>query len=356
MRSAGRLKLGYFPLPIEEARRLRRLLQADKLFSVLDPCAGTGEALHLLTEGLDCNRYGIELDADRAAAAAGSGISVVHGNVFDTQARVETFSLLYLNPPYDSEIGSLANQRMEFLFLEHTYRWLVVGGLLVFVVPERRLTHCEALLSAHFTDFRIYRLTDPESKRFDQVVLTAVRKPMRGNLYEANRAKLLRTIYNPSHLNLDDEQEPYRLPPTPPAGVAYRGLPHDEIEDLIDQSPAWRQVAPFLLPKEEMTTGRPITPLHAGHVGLLCTAGLLNGVFGSGAHRHIARWRSIKHVTVTKEEEDKATIVRKRERFSSELALVYEDGRTLLLTESPKEALKEEEEIDAERTSAVGAA
>jgi hypothetical protein len=32
------------------------------------------------------------------------------------------------------------------------------------------------------------------------------------------------------------------------------------------------------------------------HVGLLCTAGLLNGVFGEREDRHIARWRSVKHV------------------------------------------------------------
>jgi hypothetical protein len=43
-------------------------------------------------------------------------------------AGSESFSLLYLNPPYDSEIGSAGNSRMERLFLEHTYRWLVMDG------------------------------------------------------------------------------------------------------------------------------------------------------------------------------------------------------------------------------------
>jgi MoxR-like ATPase len=42
---------------------------------------------------------------------------------FDTLAKPESFSLLYLNPPYDSEIGSIGNSRMERLFLEHTFRW-----------------------------------------------------------------------------------------------------------------------------------------------------------------------------------------------------------------------------------------
>ena len=69
------------------------------------------------------------------------------------------------------------------------------------------------------------------------------------------------------------------------------------IEDLLPHSAAWRQAAQVLLPSEDMAIGRPITPLHGGHVGLLCTAGLLNGVFGQGEERHIARWRSVKHVT-----------------------------------------------------------
>jgi len=45
-------------------------------------------------------------------------------------------SLLYLNPPYDSEIGQVANSRMERLFLDHTYRWLAMDGVLVMVIPS----------------------------------------------------------------------------------------------------------------------------------------------------------------------------------------------------------------------------
>jgi len=58
------------------------------------------------------------------------GIETIQGNVFDAMARPESFSLLYLNPPYDFEIGSDANRRMEAVFLEHTYRWLAMEGVL----------------------------------------------------------------------------------------------------------------------------------------------------------------------------------------------------------------------------------
>ena len=146
---------------------------------------------------------------------------------------------------------------------------------------------------------------------------------------------------------------PYIVPPSGEASLGYRGLPYDLLEDLLPQSGAWRQTIPFLMPHEDVATGRPITPLHGGHVGLLCTAGLLNGVFGDGDERHIARWRSVKHVTTFVEDDGDTQIVHHRERWTNELRLVYVDGRTLKLTETPA---KPEGEADAERTSEARAA
>jgi len=107
------------------------------------------------------------------------------------------------------------------------------------------------------------------------------------------------------------------------------------------------------MPRDDITTGRPITPLHGGHVGLLCTAGLLNGVFGDGENRHIARWRSVKHVTTFVEQEGDAEVIHHRERWTNELRLVFADGRTLKLTETPP---KKEDDADGECTPAARAA
>ena len=132
MRNAGKIKLGYYPLPETEGSRLQRLLNFPaEGVSVLDPCVGTGAALNQLTEHAVASRYGVELDADRALTAKDAGIETIHGNIFDTHAKVESFSLLYLNPPYDFEVGSFGNKRMEFLFFQRTCRWLVLGGILV---------------------------------------------------------------------------------------------------------------------------------------------------------------------------------------------------------------------------------
>ncbi|HTF72645.1 MAG TPA: DUF6094 domain-containing protein [Edaphobacter sp.] len=155
MRNTARIKLGYYPLPPTEGDRLRSLLVFSPGTSVLDPCAGSGAALHQLTRGAEVEKFGVELDAERAAAAAASGIVTVHGNLFDTDSRVESFSFLYLNPPYDSEIGSMGNKRMEYLFLEHTFRWLVESGVLVMVVPQERLGPTIPLLAANFTELQV---------------------------------------------------------------------------------------------------------------------------------------------------------------------------------------------------------
>jgi hypothetical protein len=285
-------------------------------------------------------------DQQKSLPSVASGIRTIHGDLFNTIAKVESFSFLYLNPPYDSEIGSVDNKRMAFLFLEHANRWLVEGGVLLMVVPKALIDSSIPLLAENFADLRVYRLTDPESERFDQVALFGVRKKMRGQDYSRNRAALHEMAWRRDMPTLQGNETPYRVPASASTRLVYRGLPLDQIEDHIVSSSAWKQVEALLLPKEEMAGGRPITPLHAGHVGLLCTAGLLNGVFGQGNQRHIARWRSVKSLTVFEVKEKGYTEVHKREQFTNELALVYEDGRTLVLGD------KKREDEDAERTFA----
>jgi hypothetical protein len=134
MRSAARLKMGYYPLPGSEGKKLRTLLSFPSPASVIDTCLGQGAALQLVTSDAPVRRQGVELDAERAR--------IIQGNSFDTIAKPESFSLLYSNPSYDSEIGTIANRRMEAVSLEHTFRWLRMDGVLILVIPFERLHDC----------------------------------------------------------------------------------------------------------------------------------------------------------------------------------------------------------------------
>jgi len=65
--------------------------------------------------------------------------------------------------------------------------------------------------------------------------------------------------------------------------------------------------------------------------GLLSTAGLLNGRFGSGDRLHVAAWKTKKRVIRTEDGEDEKTIIREREQFVHELALAFANGETALI-------------------------
>jgi hypothetical protein len=357
MRNVARLKMGFYPLPESEGVKLRSFLSYTQPASVIDPCVGQGAALHLLTGGAPVRRYGVELDAERARIASSRGIETIQGNTFDAVAKPESFSLLYLNPPYDSEIGSMANRRMEAVFLEHTYRWLRIEGVLILVIPFERLHDCTGILSSYFAGLNVLRMTDPDSVQYRQIAVLGIRRDVRGIAVETNKKQLQSIGLYGSFQKLPELQPgactPYSVPTSGSAEIKYRGLPYDLLEDLLPHSGAWKQAAPLLLSHVDVATGRPITPLHGGHVGLLCTAGLLNGVFGEGENRHIARWRSVKHVTTFVEEDGEAEIIHHRERWANELRLVYADGRVLKLTETPA---KKEGEADGECTSSTRAA
>lgn len=341
MRPAARQRLGFYPLPLSEAKRISRFLSfPDSPCSILDPCIGEGAALAEITSGAKVLRYGIELDAQRALAAGAVADEVIHGSCFDVQCPVESFSVIYLNPPYDVEISEARSQRMEKVFLEHVYRWLKRTGILVMVIPYPYLRDCSQHLAFQFRGVHIYRLSDPESVKYKQVVIFGVRltRPERDRLQDSDirRARLwyesLATTPERMSPLPDGSDRQYRVPHGPPVRMTYKGLPLDQLEDLLPSSSAYRQASAVLLAPPSDVHGRPLTPLHGGHVGLLCTAGLLNGIFGQNEFRHIAHWQSVKLVdTSEEEEEDGATVIREKERFSNELTLVFSTGQVVSL-------------------------
>lgn len=365
MRTQAKLKLGYYPLALSEAKRIRNYLQfADQTASILDPCAGTGAALCNLSEGAAVRRYGIELDACRAEHARTVLDEVVQGSAFDTHSPVDSFSLLYLNPPYDFEIGEGKNQRMERLFLEHFGRWVRPGGVLVMVAPYDRVYDCRALLTPQFKDKAIYRLTESEAIAYKQVVVFGIRRTRQErerlndhDVSHANR-KLNEVTRNYDEIPPlpDAADRCYFIPPSSPTKLEYRGLPLDQLEDLLAKSPAWRQAQRVThAPKPEFA-GRPLTSLHQGHVALLCTSGMMNGCFGEGKDRHVAYWESVKVIDRREEEEDGTIIIHEKERFSQRLTLLYANGRIALLSEKPSDAIYRREDGHAERASANGQA
>ena len=344
MRPPGKTKLGFFPLPVPEAARLKNALTFASEFSALDPCVGDGAAFTHLLHGITAHRYGIEIDANRAEQARALGIETLQANTIDVRCPPEAVSLLYLNPPYDWESGECNNHRLETVFLEHTYRWLKSGGVLLFVLPQLRLAKCARLLSEHFSDLRVFRLTELACLQYNQIVVLATRRKRHARVSDAallDEVRYLEALATKAEVEPlgDNPEVRYDIPASEPTVLTNMGIPLDEVEDLLLESAAYRQAGRVLLPKLNDVKGRPLTPLHGGHVGLLCTAGMLNGIFGAGEARHIAHWRSVKFTDHWEEEEEDGTkILHDRERFSHELTLVFANGKTQVLTHEKKEA------------------
>jgi SAM-dependent methyltransferase len=338
-RLAAKARCNYYPLPDREAELIRSCLAfPNQQFSALDPCAGEGRAMAIITASPPAVTYGIELDSYRAEAAAKVLEYVIQGDAFSAHARVESFGLIYANPPFDAEFGESGNRRFEVLFLSHFARWLVPGGILIYVLPVQQLAGCAPTLASQFRDVQAFRLESPECLLYEQIVVFAIarsrreRDRTRDSEISHCRNRLVSTARQYEMLPiLSDRSIELRVPPTGPVEVSYAGLPFDAIEDLLPMSAAHRQVTRILDPQPTSLSTRPLTPLHKGHIGLLSTAGLINGRFGSGDRLHVAAWKTKKRVIRTEDSEDEKTIIREREQFVHELAIVFANGETALI-------------------------
>jgi hypothetical protein len=236
---------------------------------------------------------------------------------------------------------------LELVFLEHSYRWLKGGGVLLFVIPQLRLAKCARLLSEHFADLRVFRLTrltEPACLEYKQIVVLATRRKRHSKVSDPvllDGVRYLEALATKAELAAlgDNSEFQYEVPASEQVVLTHVGIPLDEVEDLLLESAAYRQASRLLLPKLNDVKGRPLTPLHGGHVGLLCTAGMLNGVFGEREDRHIDHWRSVKFTDHWEEdEEDGIKTLHDRKRVSHKLTLVFANGKTQILTHEKKEA------------------
>lgn len=199
------------------------------------------------------------------------------------------------------------------------------------MIPGDRLADCGRILASHFRNVRILRLEAPECVRYKQVAVICVRRDRRERerLQDSDIARarlqfasLARDFTRLPNLPSEPDTQ-YKVPPGGPVQLVSRGLPLDEIEDLLLQSAAYRQVARILFAEPPATSGRPLTPLHGGHTALLAVSSMLDGIFGAGNDRHIAAWHSVKVVDKNEQDEDGIVTITERERFSNELTLVY---------------------------------
>lgn len=182
MRLAAQAKMGYYPTPESVTPLILKYLQKKKkgLIRILDPCAGEGTAIELIGDHLQAETYGIEIDLERGQKAKEILTRCLVTDYQDTRISRNSFGLLYLNPPYDwaARDDIEKSERYERTFLRDCIPYLCPGGVLVYLIPQRRLDgHIARMLSYRFEEISVFRFPKQEYERFKQIVVFGKLKP-----------------------------------------------------------------------------------------------------------------------------------------------------------------------------------
>lgn len=287
MRLAAQAKMGYYPTPSLVVSLISGILirNSPGNIRVLDPCAGEGTALKEVCEFLQSESYGIELDTYRGKIAKENLTRCLIADYEMTRISNHAFSVLYLNPPYDWTIKNdevSASERYERTFLRNTIRYLISGGVLVYLIPQSRLDKSiSKILSYRFGDIRVFRFPDEEYKSFKQIVIFGVLK--RNAESDDEIISYLNNIGQGQAIipSIENANCEYRVPSSPKVkNFLFRTFRID-MEDLeveIRRHGLKEKIKTLVSPVSLSERIKPIMPLRHGHLAQLLACGMMNGV------------------------------------------------------------------------------
>ena len=284
---------GYFPTPPEVvariAARIRPTSHGDRVaVRLLDPCAGTGSALHQLASAIGGETYGVELEADRYEEAAQILDHALPGSAFSARIEEGGFSCLFLNPPYDLDLEA---RRLEHTFLTGTTKLLCAGGLLIYIVPQRRLATSARYLASHYQDLACWRFPDGLFESFEQVVVVGTRREQPVTATAARdtvEGWALEPL--PPLPKVGDVRQQRALPVLPAGDVLFTSFTFDPDEAASEarRSGVWTHAALVerLWPPEDRRV-RPLMPLRRGHLAVMVAAGFIDSLVLESGHRRL---------------------------------------------------------------------
>jgi hypothetical protein len=288
MRLAAQVKGGFYPCPpAAVAAALKYLRPAGNTFNLLDPCAGKGAAAVQVANSLGGLPWAIELDLGRADELTGvidPSRCLAPGDAFQVRITAGSMQLLWLNPPYDDELGG-GSGRVEHKFLMEANSWLGPGGVLVFCVPERIVMdpNSPSLEYLHYRYDDLRMMPYPEgSRKYREVFCFGVKRKTMRAWKDTDAAPP-----PPRPLGPKDAGR-YVIPTEAAWPKEFRklGLTSDEIEQALAASPLQKA----LKPPAPLPLARPPLPPGKGHMALLLAAGHLNGrVCPPGESPHVIR-------------------------------------------------------------------
>lgn len=314
-RQASQQRGGFYAIPpraIQEIvahRVMKPRPDENKLTTtILDPCAGKGDAIRQWAEILGVpmeNVYAVELEDNRASEIRETlpGANILSPcSAFGCSISTRSISFLYLNPPFDDAIGGGA--RTETQFLQYATPWLAPGGTLCFVCPEKVAGNLgiKNLLKSCYDSIDIIPFSD-EYRHFSEVFMLARKTGETKHFADVDWFDVRRTGSGYKYaLPLVKRPETFRQTMLTDTQVV-KALSDSPLRTLFTEPPK---------PK----IARPPLELGVGHIALLLSSGQLDGlVEPENEPPHVVRGTCRKSeylAEVTQEEESVKEIYRER--------------------------------------------
>lgn len=345
-RLESQAKLGFYPTPTEVVGHIRNMLKISPDARLLDTCCGEGEALALLAEQTPAETYGIELHHERMMCAKTRLNHVLWADaLYDCVCSKNAFSLLFLNPPYDTAgMESEDNkERLEVAFLKRHWPYLQDNGVLVYIIPWSSLSAASPMLAKNCRNLTILRFPDEFFWDFNQIVLLGVKGRLRKSETEHNQALLNSAIAAFTKGDLDQvsptDEALEIVYDVPTAGdleaFTFRSIRLDPEEALskLKTSPVWERAHSQLFPPFLSRSIRPLTSLREGHLAMLLASGMMNGeVTGPDGRRLVVKGSVNKGVIDSMEETETATRYIKTDRYEITVrALCFEPAEIITI-------------------------
>lgn len=288
MRLAAQAKMGYYPTPYGVTYMIINFIKRKQegLIRVLDPCAGEGTATNVIGDHLNAKTYGVELDVERGRRAKQNLTKCLITDYKNTAISHNSFSLLYLNPPYDwsqrdSELE--VSERYERTFLRDCVPYLCPGGILVYLIPLKRLDrHIAKILSYRFEQIAVFRFPKKDYEAFKQLVIFGKLKKTPGKdedtleyLKQCGEMKAV-VPYLP-----DNPTYVYEVPVSPSKArfiFRSRDIDPEELAEEIEEHGLFPQLKECTTPLLMSEKIKPIMPLRHGHLAQILACGLMNGI------------------------------------------------------------------------------
>ena len=321
MRLEAQAKAGFYPTPSKVVDIIKTWIgeKTPGPRRLLDPCCGTGDPAAQIATAAGCDAYGVEINTDRAKTAKNLLSKVVTGNLFSIRAQPGAFSILYLNPPYDFDAE---DGRTELSFLKHTLPYLTPRGLLLFVVPQKRITlRIARVLSAYFEGLKVRRFPADEFQAFGQIVIAGFKKA-RAEI----DGEVLASLTQIQSMDLPEIHRKEFSFTVPTVGrdffIRSSEFGPDELAEELKESSLWKESALGLLEEDGQTrpASQPLMPPRKAHLAMLIAAGLINNqILEANGKSLLIKGTSKKVIDRFEEETEKGIKITERERIVTQI-------------------------------------